>query len=122
MSQQHFLSFVTNFKNEQAYLKEWLDYHIQVGVDHFYLFNQDGSEESRKILAPYEQAGYVTQHIWTHFGAEYEGPTYFFQKNKIHFIIIIFFNIPPIDFLQIFMNISFSINQLGYKLSLNESI
>lgn len=84
MTHQHFLSFVTNFKNEQAYLKEWLDYHIQVGVNHFYLFNQDGSEESRKILAPYEEAGYVTQHIWTHFGDKYEGPTYFFQKDRNH--------------------------------------
>ena len=84
MNKKHFLSFVTNFKNEQPYLKEWLDYHINVGVDHFYLFNQDGSKESRELLLPYEKLGFVTQYEWTNFDAKYEGPTYFFQKNRNH--------------------------------------
>lgn len=84
MNTRYFLSFVTNFKNENRYLKEWLDYHICVGVNHFYLINQDGSAESKDILLAYEKAGYVTQYDWTHLQNKYEGPTFFFQKNRNH--------------------------------------
>lgn len=81
---KHLLSFVSNFKDENPYLKEWLDYHIKVGVDHFYLFNQDGSEESWDIVRPYMEQGIATVHDWTDFDPKYEGPTFFFQKNRNH--------------------------------------
>lgn len=81
---KYFLSFVSNFKDENPYLKEWLDYHIKVGVDHFYLFNQCGSEESWRILEPYQERGIVTVHDWTKISSKYEGPTKFFQKNRNH--------------------------------------
>lgn len=82
---KHFLTFATNFKNEDAYLKEWLDYHLGVGVDHFYLYDQDGGEGARKILKPYEQKGQVTRHLWTQWdGSKYDGPTRFYQRNKNH--------------------------------------
>ncbi|MEC4804816.1 MAG: glycosyltransferase family 92 protein [Jaaginema sp. PMC 1079.18] len=82
---QHFLVFATNFKAENPYLIEWLDYHLLVGVDHFYLYDQDGSNEAQELLKPYEQAGLVTRHPWTHFdGTKYDRPTKFYQKNKNH--------------------------------------
>lgn len=82
---KHFLTFVTNFKNENPYLKEWLDYHLSVGVDHFYLYDQDGGEEAKEILKPYEERGQVTRHLWTQWdGTKYDGPTKFYQRNKNH--------------------------------------
>lgn len=82
---KHFLAFAANFKNENRYLKEWLDYHILVGVDHFYLYDQDGGEETRNILDPYEKQGFVTRHLWTQWdGTKYDGATKFYQKNKNH--------------------------------------
>lgn len=81
---KYFLAFTSNFKNENPYLKEWLDYHIKVGVDHFYLFNQCGSEESWRIVEPYQKQGIATVHDWTNISSKYEGPTKFFQKNKNH--------------------------------------
>jgi len=85
MQKKHYLVFATNFKNENSYLAEWLNYHIIAGVDHFYLYDQDGGEEARKILEPYEKAGLVTRHAWTHYdGTRYDGPTRSFQINKNH--------------------------------------
>lgn len=81
---KYYLSLVSNFKNENPYLKEWLDYHLNAGIDHFYLFNQDGSEESKKILEPYVKNNVVTVHDWTKISLKYEGPTYFFQQNRNH--------------------------------------
>jgi hypothetical protein len=85
MHKKYYLVFATNFKNENCYLAEWLNYHILVGVEHFYLYDQDGSEESRVILEPYEKAGKVTRHTWTQFdGTRYDGPTRSYQFNKNH--------------------------------------
>ncbi len=85
MGKKHFLTFATNFKNENPYLKEWIDYHVKVGVDHFYLYDQDGSEESKEILKPYEESGVVTRHPWTHLdGTKYDGATKWYQRNKNH--------------------------------------
>lgn len=82
---KYFLAFATNFKNENRYLREWLDYHLLVGVEHFYLYDQDGGEEAREILSSYESGGVVTRHPWTHYdGTKYDGPTRFYQRNKNH--------------------------------------
>ena len=82
---KHFLAFATNCKNESAYLREWLDYHLLVGVDHFFLYDQDDNEVSRALLAPYEQRGVVTRYPWTQWdGTRYDGPTRFYQCNKNH--------------------------------------
>lgn len=41
----YFLSIVMCFVNENDYLKEWLDFHIKMGVDHFYLYNTGVGEK-----------------------------------------------------------------------------
>ncbi|MBQ6131231.1 MAG: glycosyltransferase family 92 protein [Selenomonadaceae bacterium] len=54
------LAVVAIFKNEGRYLKEWLDYHLLAGVDHFYLYNNDSSDDYKEILAPYVEENLVT--------------------------------------------------------------
>ena len=79
------MTFATNFKNENPYLKDWLDYHLKVGVSQFYLYDQDGGEEAREILAPYEEKGIVKRHLWTRWdGTKYDGATKWYQRNKNH--------------------------------------
>jgi len=81
----HFLALVTNSKNEHAYLREWLDYHRLVGVDHFFIYDQDDTAASRDLLAPYEKQGVVTRYPWTQYdGTRFDGPTRFYQCNKNH--------------------------------------
>jgi len=56
----HYLSISGIFKWENPWLKEWLDYHLAVGVEHFYLYNNDDdSTESDSILKPYMEKGLV---------------------------------------------------------------
>ena len=54
------LAVVAILKNEGHYLKEWLDYHLLAGVDHFYLYDNDSTDDYREIIAPYVAAGLVT--------------------------------------------------------------
>ena len=55
----HDLSVVAILKNEAPYLKEWLDYHLLAGVDHFYLYDNESPDNQAEIAAPYVEAGLV---------------------------------------------------------------
>ena len=58
------VSICAIFKDESKYLKEWLEYHIIVGVDHFYLYNNCSSDEYDDVLQPYINQGIVTLIDW----------------------------------------------------------
>lgn len=47
------------FHNGAFFLKEWLEFHLLMGVQHFYLGDHLSTDESRKILEPYIQRGVV---------------------------------------------------------------
>ena len=54
------LAVVAIFKNEGKYLREWLDYHLLAGVEHFYLYNNESSDDYSEVLAPYVEKNLVT--------------------------------------------------------------
>lgn len=49
----HDLAVVAVIKDEAHYLKAWLDYHLAAGVDHFYLYDNGSTDETRALLEPY---------------------------------------------------------------------
>ena len=53
------LAVVAILKNEGHYLKEWLDYHLLAGVEHFYLYDNDSTDNQAEVVAPYVAAGLV---------------------------------------------------------------
>ena len=59
-----FLVLVCMFRDENLYLKEFLDYYILQGVDHFYLYDNENPESTKAILEPYIRCKYVTLIEW----------------------------------------------------------
>lgn len=57
---KYYLSLCTCFKDEGENLKEWIEYHKLIGVDHFYLYNNNSTDNFREVLAPYVEGGSVT--------------------------------------------------------------
>jgi hypothetical protein len=60
-----YLAICAMFKWEWPWLAEWIVYHRQVGVQHFYLCaNEEGEDlrQSSEILRPFALAGLVTCH------------------------------------------------------------
>lgn len=58
------LSVVAIMKNEAPYLKEWIDYHMKVvGVEHFYLYDNDSKDNPFSILKPYIDRGFITYKV-----------------------------------------------------------
>lgn len=55
----HDLAVVAILKCEAPYLKEWLDYHLLAGVDHFYLYDNESPDNQAEIAKPYVEAGLV---------------------------------------------------------------
>ena len=54
-----YLSVCVIAKNEGPYFKEWLDWHIAMGVDKFYVYDNGSTDETRHILEPYIERGVV---------------------------------------------------------------
>ena len=55
----HELSIVAVIKNEAHYLEEWLNYHLAAGVDHFYIYDNESTDNTAEILEPYIDAQLV---------------------------------------------------------------
>jgi len=60
----YYISICGIFKNEAPYLKEWIEYHILVGVEKFYLYNNNSEDDYQEILEQYIKAGIVTLIEW----------------------------------------------------------
>ncbi len=63
-SKKYNLSICAVFKNEERYLREWIEYHRLIGVDHFYLYDNCSKDRSIDILIPYIREGLVTLIHW----------------------------------------------------------
>ena len=42
-------------KDEAPYLREWLVHHLLLGVDHFYIFNNESSDDLCRALEPFKE-------------------------------------------------------------------
>lgn len=58
------VSICSIFKNEAPYLKEWIEFNNIVGVDHFYMYNNNSEDDYEAILQPYIKSGLVTLIDW----------------------------------------------------------
>lgn len=66
-SKKYQLSICALFKNEEKFLREWLEYHLLVGVDHFYLYNIGSQDRFQAVIDPYIRKGVVTLINWPSF-------------------------------------------------------
>jgi hypothetical protein len=60
MPEKYFLSVMSIFRNEAHVLKEWLDHYLAEGVNHFYLIDNDSTDNWEEILVPYIGKGQIT--------------------------------------------------------------
>lgn len=55
----HYLSVMVIAKDEGQYFKEWLDWHIEKGVEKFYVYDNESTDNTREVLQPYIEKGIV---------------------------------------------------------------
>ena len=53
------LAIVLIIKNGAPYMREWIEYHLLAGVDHFYIYDNESTDNLQEVLKPYIDAGFV---------------------------------------------------------------
>ncbi len=60
----HYLSVCAIAKNEGSYFEEWIEWHRRHGAEKFYVYDNESTDDTRKILEPYIKAGIVDYKYW----------------------------------------------------------
>lgn len=76
------LSLCLIFKNEAPFLKEWIDYHTVVGVDHFYLYNNNSDDNYKEVLDPYIRQGIVTLIEWPYQNSQFKAYKHCYENFR----------------------------------------
>jgi hypothetical protein len=58
------LTAMIRIKNEARFLPELIAYHIEIGVEHFFLYDNQSADNPGHILKPFIDSGYVTMIDW----------------------------------------------------------
>lgn len=58
------LAIAAVFQDEAEWLKEWIEYHKLVGVEHFLLYNNLSTDDFMSVLKPYLDSGEVELFDW----------------------------------------------------------
>jgi hypothetical protein len=59
-----YLAVCMIYRNEADYLREWIEFHRLVGVERFYLYDNESDDDHVAVLAPYVEEGLVVPHRW----------------------------------------------------------
>jgi glycosyl transferase family 92 len=54
-----YLAIAAIYRNEAPYLGEWIEFHRLVGVERFFLYNNESTDDHMEVLAPYIDEGTV---------------------------------------------------------------
>lgn len=69
------------FRDEAPYLKEWIEFHKLVGVEHFYLFNHGSVDDYFPVLQAYIESGEVELFQWPYTASSWENWLYEVQAK-----------------------------------------
>ncbi len=58
-SPHYYLTVCAIAKNEGAYFQEWIEWHKNLGVEKFYIYDNESSDNTKEVLAPYILSGLV---------------------------------------------------------------
>ena len=70
---KHHISLCIMFKDEAPYLREWIEYHLMVGVDHFYMYDNNSSDGYKLVIESYLDEGLITLIPWPEEHAQVKG-------------------------------------------------
>ncbi len=59
-NKKYSISICAIFKDEAPFLREWIELNSLVGVEHFYMYNNNSTDNYHEVLQPYIEKGFVT--------------------------------------------------------------
>ena len=106
------LAVVAIFKDEGKYLREWIDYHLLAGVEHFYLYNNDSSDDYAEVLAPYIENNLVTLTDWQGRLVMYSAYNDAITKHRFDCRYMAFIDLDEFIFPKTNQNIAEAVNEI----------
>lgn len=64
ITKKYYFSVCAIFKDEDLSLKQWVEYHRIIGVDHFYLYNNNSTDKYKEELQQFVDEGIVDLIEW----------------------------------------------------------
>lgn len=61
---QYYLAVCAIAKNEGPYFKEWIEWHRKQGVEKFYIYDNESTDNTKEVLEPYIRDGVVEYCYW----------------------------------------------------------
>ena len=117
------ISVAAIVKDEAEYIEEWIQFHVLMGIEHFYIYDNESSDGTTEILKEYEKTGLVTYIYWP--GKDQQVPAYSnaIDRFKNDSIYIVFIDADEFLFSVSENKITDEINQIfdQYKKSRNPS-
>lgn len=112
------------FKNEALYLEEWIEYHRFIGINKFYLYNNNSNDNYMDILKPYIQKNIVELKEYPGDSKQMDAYNDCLMKHKKDTKYILFIDIDEFIFDKDFnalnkVNDTFSNNKLASAIQIN---
>jgi Glycosyltransferase family 92 len=63
-SHTRLLTIATMLRNQRRWLREWIEFNLMMGVDHFIIYDNDSTDQPLEILQHYIDRGYITYIPW----------------------------------------------------------
>lgn len=70
----YYLAVCAIAKNEGPYFEEWIEWHQHLGVEKFYIYDNESTDNTKEVLAPYIASGIVDYTFWP--GMKQQLPAY----------------------------------------------
>lgn len=61
---QRYLTVTTMMRNQRRWIREWIEFHLLVGVQHFIIYDNDSTDHPIEVLQHYIDEGLVTLIPW----------------------------------------------------------
>ena len=80
---KYYLAVCAIAKNEGPYFKEWIEWHRAHGVEKFYIYDNESTDCTKDVLAPYVESGLVEYNDWP--GQKQQLPAYddCFERHRL---------------------------------------
>jgi hypothetical protein len=88
-----YLSVCAIYRNEAPYLREWIEFHRLVGIERFFLYNNESTDNHRDVLAPYLEDGSVVLYDWPFFPGQMDAYRDCLEKHSENARWMAFFDI-----------------------------
>lgn len=60
----YYLVAATMMKNKRRYLREWIEFHLMMGVSYFFIYDHHSDDQVEAIVKPYIEAGRASYILW----------------------------------------------------------